>query len=111
MLAGIVLQAFATPKPSHWTATWYIMLRLKVIAVEETELQEGRRRPSETSQAQCMEERKDDTPLRREQCGVFMPCKNCNIETRSRYYTIVHEAVFSPCRTEDSRPEPKRPEA
>jgi hypothetical protein len=23
MLAGIVLQAFATPKPTHRTATWY----------------------------------------------------------------------------------------
>jgi hypothetical protein len=26
MVAGIVLQAFATPKPSHWTATWYSVI-------------------------------------------------------------------------------------
>jgi hypothetical protein len=38
--------------------------------------------------------------LRREQCGVFRPCKNCNIETRSRDYVRVDEAVFSPCRAE-----------
>jgi hypothetical protein len=29
-----------------------------------------------------------------------MPCKNCNIETRSRDYATVDEAVFSPCRAE-----------
>jgi hypothetical protein len=38
-------------------------------------------------------------------CGVFTPCKNCNIETRSRDYATVDEAVFSPCRTEQSRAE------
>jgi hypothetical protein len=43
-------------------------------------------------------------------CGVFTLCKNCNIETRSRDYAIVDEAVFSPCRAEDSRPEPGRAE-
>jgi hypothetical protein len=39
-------------------------------------------------------------------CGVFTPCKNCNIETRSRDYAIVDEAVFSPCRAEQNRTEP-----
>jgi hypothetical protein len=29
-------------------------------------------------------------------CGVFTPCKNCNIETRSHDYATVDEAVFSP---------------
>jgi hypothetical protein len=33
-------------------------------------------------------------------CGLFTPCKNCNIETRSRDYATVDEAVFSPCRAE-----------
>jgi hypothetical protein len=33
-------------------------------------------------------------------CGVFTPCKNCNIETRSLDYATVDEAVFSPCRAE-----------
>jgi hypothetical protein len=33
-------------------------------------------------------------------CGVFTPCKNCNIETRSRDYATVEKAVFSPCRAE-----------
>jgi hypothetical protein len=33
-------------------------------------------------------------------CGVFTPCKNCNIETRSQDYATVDEAVFSPCRAE-----------
>jgi hypothetical protein len=55
-----------------------------------------------------MEERKGETllgcsgwiALRREQCAVFVPCKNCNIETRSRDYATVDEAVFSPCRAE-----------
>jgi hypothetical protein len=46
-----------------------------------------------------------------EYCGVFTPCKNCNIETCSRDYTIVDEAVYSPCRAEDSRLEPRRAEA
>jgi hypothetical protein len=41
-------------------------------------------------------------------CGVFTPCKNCNIETRSRDYGIVDEAVFSPCRAEQSRTDPSR---
>jgi hypothetical protein len=36
-------------------------------------------------------------------CGVFTPCKNCNIETRSRDYATVDEAVFSPSRAEPSR--------
>jgi hypothetical protein len=36
-------------------------------------------------------------------CGVFTPYKNCNIETRSRDYATVEEAVFSPCRAEQSR--------
>jgi hypothetical protein len=48
--------------------------------------------------------------LRREHCGVFTPCKNYNIETRSRDCALVDEAVFSPCRAEDSRPEPRRAE-
>jgi hypothetical protein len=38
-------------------------------------------------------------------CGVFMPCKNCNINTRSHDYATVNEAVFSPSRTEPSRDE------
>jgi hypothetical protein len=42
-------------------------------------------------------------------CGVFTPYKNCNIETRSRDYTIVDKAVFSPCRAEQSRAEPLSP--
>jgi hypothetical protein len=48
-----------------------------------------------------------------EYCGVFTPCKNYNIETCSRDYTIVlvDEAVYSLCRAEDSRPEPRRAEA
>jgi hypothetical protein len=29
-------------------------------------------------------------------CGVFVPCKNCNIETRSHDYATVDETVFSP---------------
>jgi hypothetical protein len=33
-------------------------------------------------------------------CGVFTPCKNRNIETRSRDYATVDEAVFSPSRAE-----------
>jgi hypothetical protein len=36
-------------------------------------------------------------------CGVFTPCKNCNIETRSRDYVTVDEAVFSACRAEPNR--------
>jgi hypothetical protein len=43
-------------------------------------------------------------------CGVFTPRKTCNIETQSRDYALVDEAVFSPCRAEDSRPEPNRAE-
>jgi hypothetical protein len=65
-------------------------------------------RRSQTSQAQCTEERKGDTRLRREQCGVFTPYKNCNIETLSRDYATVDEAVFSPCRAEQCRAEPSR---
>jgi hypothetical protein len=33
-------------------------------------------------------------------CGVFTPCKNCNIEIRSHDYASVDETVFSPCRAE-----------
>jgi hypothetical protein len=36
-------------------------------------------------------------------CGVFTPWKNCSIETRSRVYATVDEAVFSPSRAEPSR--------
>jgi hypothetical protein len=36
-------------------------------------------------------------------CGVFTPCKNCNIETRSHDYETVDEAVFSPCRRASPR--------
>jgi hypothetical protein len=36
-------------------------------------------------------------------CGVFTPCKNCNIETRSHDYETVDEAVFSPWRALTSR--------
>jgi hypothetical protein len=38
--------------------------------------------------------------LSRIYCGVFMTYKNCNIETRSRNYATVDEAVFSPCLAE-----------
>jgi hypothetical protein len=38
-------------------------------------------------------------------CGVFTPCKNCNIETHSHDYATVDEAVFSPCWAEQSRHE------
>jgi hypothetical protein len=59
---------------------------------------------------------KGDTPLgylggialRREQCDVFTPCKNCNLETRSRNYATLDEAVFSPCRAELCRVVPSR---
>jgi hypothetical protein len=40
--------------------------------------------------------------------GVFTPCKNCNIETRSRDYATVDEAVFSPCRAKESQTELSR---
>jgi hypothetical protein len=36
-------------------------------------------------------------------CGVFTQYKNYNIQTRSRDYATVDEAVFSPCRTEQCR--------
>jgi hypothetical protein len=36
---------------------------------------------------------------RHQYCGVFTPCKNCNLETRSRDYATVDEEVFSPCRS------------
>jgi hypothetical protein len=43
-------------------------------------------------------------------CGLFTPYKNCNIETRSRVYATVDEAVFSlralPSRADESRGEP-----
>jgi hypothetical protein len=39
----------------------------------------------------------------RKYCGVFTPCNNCNLETRSRDYATVDEAVFSPCRAEPHR--------
>jgi hypothetical protein len=57
---------------------------LEVITAEETKQQEGD--ADQTSQAQ------------REQCGVFTQCKICNIETHSRDYATVDEAVFSPSR-------------
>jgi hypothetical protein len=38
--------------------------------------------------------------VRNKYCGVFAPCKNCNIETRSHDYATVDEAMFSPCRAE-----------
>jgi hypothetical protein len=41
--------------------------------------------------------------------GVFTPCKNCNIETRSPNYATVDQAVFSPSRAELCRAEPSRP--
>jgi hypothetical protein len=41
-------------------------------------------------------------------CGVFMPCKNCNLEIRSRDYATVDEAVFSPCRADLCRVVPSR---
>jgi hypothetical protein len=34
------------------------------------------------------------TAFKREDCGVFTPCKECNIETRSGNYATVDEAVF-----------------
>jgi hypothetical protein len=63
---------------------------------------------SQTSREQRMIKRKGDTPLgysrltalRREQCGIFTPCKNRNHKTCSRHYAKVDEAVFSPCRAE-----------
>jgi hypothetical protein len=42
---------------------------------------------------------------RRIYCGVFTPCKNSNIESRSQDYATVDEAVISPCRAEPSRDE------
>jgi hypothetical protein len=36
-------------------------------------------------------------------CGIFTPCKNCDVETRSRGYATVDEAVFSLSRTMTSR--------
>jgi hypothetical protein len=61
-----------------------------------------------TMQAKPSEERKGNTPsgcsgrtaLRREQCRVFTPFKNCKFETRSRDYATVDEAVFSTFRAE-----------
>jgi hypothetical protein len=41
-------------------------------------------------------------------CGVFTPCKNCNIETRSRDYATADEVVFSLCRAKQSQAEPSR---
>jgi hypothetical protein len=41
-------------------------------------------------------------------CGVFTPCRNCNIETRSRDYATVGEVVFSPCRAKRCRIVPSR---
>jgi hypothetical protein len=38
-----------------------------------------------------------------EQCGIFTPCKNCNIEARSHNYATVDEAVLSPRRAEICR--------
>jgi hypothetical protein len=42
------------------------------------------------------------------QCGVFMPYKNCNIETLSRDYATVDEAVFSSCCAKPRRAELSR---
>jgi hypothetical protein len=39
--------------------------------------------------------------------GVFTPCKNSNIETRSHDYATVDKAVFSPCCAEPSRASPR----
>jgi hypothetical protein len=36
--------------------------------------------------------------------ALFTAYKNCNIETRSRNYATVDEAVFSPCRAESRIP-------
>jgi hypothetical protein len=33
-------------------------------------------------------------------CGVFTPCKDCNVITRSHDYATVEEAVFSLCQAE-----------
>jgi hypothetical protein len=41
-------------------------------------------------------------------CGVFTPFKNCSIETRSRDYATVDEAVFPPWRAKQNRAEPWR---
>jgi hypothetical protein len=41
-------------------------------------------------------------------CGVFTPCKNCNIEIRSCDYATVDEAVFSPCRAVTSHSDDAR---
>jgi hypothetical protein len=41
-------------------------------------------------------------------CGVFTSCKNRNLETCSRDYATVDEAVFSPCRVELCRVVPSR---
>jgi hypothetical protein len=40
-------------------------------------------------------------------CGVFTPCKNCNIKTRSHDYATIDEAVFSPCRDESRIASPR----
>jgi hypothetical protein len=40
-------------------------------------------------------------------CGVFTPCKNSNIETRSHDYATVDEAVISPSRAVTSRASPR----
>jgi hypothetical protein len=60
--------------------------------------------------------KKGDTPLgysgriglSREQCGVFTPCKNRNLETRSRDYATVEEALFYACWVELCRVVPNR---
>jgi hypothetical protein len=41
MLAGIVLQAFATPKPSHWIITWYSMIHYPKSYVSSCPLSSG----------------------------------------------------------------------
>jgi hypothetical protein len=41
--------------------------------------------------------------LLKKYCGVFTPCKNCNIETRSHEYATVEEVVFSPSGVEPNR--------
>jgi hypothetical protein len=53
------------------------------------------------------------TTLRREQCDMLLkkPANQRFIARQQlRKYAIVDEAVFSPCRAEDSRPEPSRAE-
>jgi hypothetical protein len=71
--------------------------------MEETKQQERRWHQLQTLQAQSTEERRGDTPLgysgqitlRREQCGIFTPCKNCNIKTLPGLRNSRQSGVFS----------------